>query len=219
MALVESKTEIGGGPPPGGSRRRSACAVVAGLFLASLAGGVGAAPSLDPAKASAGHYVLDRRHASLLARVRHLGLSLYTMRFDKVEGTYDYDPAQPLASKIAVTVDAKSLDTGDASIDRQFAGEFLDANRNPTITFNASAIQMTDETHGTVTGDLTLRGVTRPVSLDVTYDGATSELIGGHRMGFSATTTIKRSQFGSGAWRAFVGDDVQLVIEAEFVRQ
>jgi polyisoprenoid-binding protein YceI len=193
--------------------------VVAGLLLASRAGGVGAAPTLDPAKASAGHYVLDRRHASLVARVRHMGLSLYTMRFDRVDGDYDYDPAQPLASKISMSVDAGSLDTGDPGVSRQFAREFLDADRNPTITFTSSAIQTTDGTHGTVTGDLTLRGVTQPVTLDVTYDGAASGLIGGHRMGFSATTRIKRSQFGSKAWLGDVGDDVQLVIEAEFVRQ
>ena len=191
----------------------------AGLALAVLSGSVGAAPSLDPAKASAGHYALDRRHASVVARVRHMGLSLYTMRFNKVEGDYDYDPAQPLASKIAVVVDAQSLDTGDNGINARFASGFLDSDHNPTITFKSTSIQTTDPVHGTVTGDLTLRGVTQPVTLDVTYDGAEAGLIGGRRMGFSATTTIKRSLFGSTAWRAFVGDDVQLIIEAEFVRQ
>jgi polyisoprenoid-binding protein YceI len=218
MTLVEIETEIAG-PPPGWSGSRAARAIVAGFLLASLAGGVGAAPSLDPAKASSGHYVLDRRHASLMARVRHLGLSLYTMRFDNVEGEYDYDPAQPLASKISVTVDAKSLDTGDPGANKQFASEFLDADHNPTITFKSSAIQTQEGNHGTVTGDLTLRGVTHPVTLDVTYDGASSGLIGGHRMGFSATATIERSMFGSKAWREFVGDEVQLIIEAEFARK
>ncbi len=213
MTSIEIATEIPIGPRWG---RRT---IVAGFFIAALAGAAEAAPSVDPAKASAGRYVLDRRHASLVARVRHMGLSLYTMRFDKVEGGYDYDPAQPLASKIAVTVDAGSLDTGDPGVSKQFAHEFLDADRNPTITFKSSAIQTTDATHGTVTGDLTFRGVTQPVTLDVTYDGAASGLIGGHRMGFSATGTITRSQFGSKAWLGEVGDDVQLVIEAEFVRQ
>ena len=220
MALVEIDTEIAASPPPGRSRRHAALAVAAGLLLVSLAGGVGAAPAVDPAKAPAGHYVLDHRHASLLARVRHMGLSLFTMRFNKVEGEYDYDPAQPLASKISVTVDAKSLDTGDPGVSKQFASEFLDAERNPTITFKSSAIQTTDETHGTVTGDLTFRGVTQPVTLDVTYNGTESGLIGGRRMGFSATATMtRRSQFGSKAWLGDVGDDVQLVIEAEFARQ
>jgi polyisoprenoid-binding protein YceI len=217
--MTAAQTKTVGGRPPGRPGRRAAAAIVAGVFLASLAGGAGAAPSLDPAKAPAGHYVLDRRHASLLARVRHQGLSLYTMRFDKVEGEYDYDPALPLASKISVTIDAKSLDTGDPGVSKQFANEFLDADRNPTITFKSSSIQTTDQGHGTMTGDLTLRGVTQPVTLDVTYNGTEAGLIGGRRMGFSATATIKRSEFGSKAWSSAVGDEVQLVIEAEFARQ
>ena len=70
-----------------------------------------------------------------------------------------------------------------------------------------------------MTGDLTFRGVTKPVTLDVIYNGTASALIGGRRMGFSATTVIKRSDFGSTAWRNAVGDDVQVVIEAEFARK
>lgn len=192
---------------------------IAAALMATLVTVAFAAPSLDPAAAAAGHYVLDRRHASVTARVRHLGLSLYTMRFNHVEGDYDYDPAQPLASKINVIVDAQSLDAGDDGVNKRFASGFLDSDHNPKIIFKSTAIQTADIAHGTVTGDLTLRGITQPVTLDVIYDGAASGLIGGHRMGFSATTTIKRSQFGSTAWRAFVGDDVQLIIEAEFVRQ
>jgi len=192
---------------------------VAALCWIAASSAALAAASADPAAAAAGHYVLDRKHASVVARVRHLGLSLYTMRFNHVEGDYDYDPAQPLAAKINVVVDAQSLDTGDKGTSDRFAGDVLDSEHNPTITFKSTAIATTDATHGTVTGDLTMRGITKPVVLDVLYDGAASSLLFGHRMGFSATTTIKRSQFGSTAWRAFVGDDVQLQIEAEFVRQ
>ena len=194
-------------------------AVPALIFLSAPAGAPFAAPSLEPAAAARGHYVLDPRHASVIAKVRHMGLSLYTMRFDHIDATYDYDPAQPLASKIAVTLDAHSLDTGAEGDSRQFAREFLDADQNPTITFNSTAIQATDTSHGTVTGDLTFRGVTRPVTLDVTYDGSAPGLLGGHRMGFSATAVVRRSDFGSKAWRGYVGDDVQLVIEAEFARK
>jgi polyisoprenoid-binding protein YceI len=178
-----------------------------------------AAPSLDPAAAPGGHYVLDRRHASVTVRVRHMGLSNFTMRFKDLEAGYDYDPANPGASRIAVTIDAHSLDTGDESVSRQFAEEFLAAGAHPKITFNSTAIQVTEANHGTVTGDLSFRGVTRPVTLDVTYDGTEANLIGGRRMGFSATTMIKRSEFGSKAWQGAVGDDVQLIIEAEFVRK
>ena len=191
-------------------------AVIAALTTAS---GVVAAPALDPAAAPAGHYVLDPRHASLIVRVRHMGLSHYTMRFDRFDASYDYEPAHPEASKITVTVDANSLDTGDAAASKQFAREFLGDKLNPTITFVSTNIQATDADHGDMTGDLTLRGVTKPVTLDVTYDGTDASLIGGRRMGFSATGVIKRSDFGSDAWQGAVGDNVQLVIEVEFARK
>lgn len=178
-----------------------------------------AAPSLDPASAPAGHYVLDPRHASVIARVRHMGLSNYTLRFDHVAADFDYDPAHPEASKVSVTIDAHSLDTGDTGLNRQFAGEFLDADANPNITFTSTSLQRGEANHGTLGGDLTFRGVTKPVTLDVTYDGTEANLIGGRRMGFSATAVIKRSDFGSKAWQGPVGDEVQLVIEAEFARK
>jgi polyisoprenoid-binding protein YceI len=189
------------------------------LGLLALPASALAAPSVNPADAPAGHYVLDPRHASVTASVLHMGLSHFTMRIDGVSGAYDYNPAQPLASKISVTLDARSLDTGDPAVSKQFAGEFLDADKNPQITFVSTAVQAGAAGHGAVTGDLTFRGVTRPVTLDVTYNGTSSGLIGGRRMGFSATTVIKRSDFGSSAWQNAVGDDVRLVIEAEFARQ
>lgn len=191
------------------------------VLMLALAAPVGraATPSTDPAAAPAGHYVLDHRHASVLATVLHLGLSHYTMRLDQFDAVYDYDPVNPAGSKLSVTLDARSLDTGDAGISHQFADQFLDAEQHPEITFVSTAIQPTDPGHGVVTGDLTFRGVTRPASLQVTYNGSGYTLIGGQRMGFSATTVIKRSDFGSKAWLGEVGDDVRLVIEAEFVRR
>jgi polyisoprenoid-binding protein YceI len=193
---------------------------VAGLIFLVLPTQVAEADvSPDPAAAPAGHYVIDRRHAAVSARVRHMGLSLYTMRFDQFDASYDYDPSHPLASRVTVTVDARSLDTGNEAVSKQFADEFLDAGRRPLITFKATDIETTGLGRGHVTGDLTLRGLTRPVTLDVTYDGTASNLIGGRRMGFSATTTVRRSDFGSKAWQGAVGDDVQVMIEAEFVRQ
>jgi polyisoprenoid-binding protein YceI len=178
-----------------------------------------AAPSLDPAAAAAGHYVLDPRHTSVTASVLHMGLSHFTMRIKQVQGAYDYAPTDPAATKIGITLDARSLDAGDPAVSKEFAGEFLDADHNPQITFTATGIQMTDPDHGTVTGDLVFHGVSQPVTLQVTYNGFSSSLIGGQRMGFSATTVIKRSDFGSKAWLGDVGDEVKVVIETEFARR
>lgn len=196
--------------------------IVVGLLL--MVGGMAeAAPkpaSTDPGEAPAGLYVLDKTHASLTARVSHMGLSSYTMRFDGVEAQFNYDPANPEASQIVATVDANSMDVGQPKLERDFARTFLDADNHPKITFNATQIQR-DGAHGTVTGDLTLRGVTLPVTLAVTFNGCGPGFLGlgGYRMGFSATGDIKRSDFGSKQWLSVVGDDVHLVIEAEFVRK
>jgi polyisoprenoid-binding protein YceI len=197
--------------------RRCLITVFAALLTAFAAQAEPRPASADPATAPAGHYALDKAHASLTARVSHMGLSTYTMRFDDLDAQYDYDPAHPEASKVQVTVNAASLDVGKPSLDRDFARSFLDAANYPTITFTSTAIHR-DGVQGTMTGDLTLRGVTRPVTLDVTFNGGGPGFLGlgGYRMGFSATGDIKRSDFGSKQWLGVVGDNVHLVIEVEF---
>jgi polyisoprenoid-binding protein YceI len=197
---------------------RALIASLSALLLVT-ASAAGAAPSADPAAAPAGHYELDARHTSVTASVLHMGISNFTMRIKGVQGSFDFDPASPLASRIQVTLDARSLDAGDPGVSKTFAGEFLDAEKNPTITFASTAIQQTTPGHGVITGNLTFRGVTRPVVLEVAYNGYASSLILGRKMGFSATTVIKRSEFGSRAWQNAVADEVRLVIETEFARK
>ena len=178
--------------------------------------------SADPAAAPAGLYVLDKSHASVVAKVSHMGLSFYTLRFDALDARFDYDPAKPEASQITATVDANSLDVGDPKTGPQFARDFLAAAVFPRITFVSTGIQRTAPGHGLVTGNLTLGGVTRPVILDVVFNGSGPGPfgVGGYRMGFSATTDIKRSDFGSKAWESLVGDQVHLVrSEVEFSPQ
>jgi polyisoprenoid-binding protein YceI len=200
-------------------------AIYASIAAAGALGCLAAPPALaagastDPAAAAGGHYEADPRHTSVTAKVRHLGLSLYTMRFNHIEGAYDYDPAHPADTKISIKIDARSLDTGVPEVSKQFAGQFLDADKNPDITFVSTAIQPSEAPRGKVVGDLTFHGATHPVTLDVTYDGSNATLIGGQRMGFSAITSIKRSEFGSTAYLGDVGDDVQVIIEAEFAKK
>jgi polyisoprenoid-binding protein YceI len=177
--------------------------------------------STDPADAPAGDYVLDHAHANLTAKVSHMGLSFYTMRFDRFDAHYDYDPGKPELSLITVTIDADSLDVGDEALGKQFARTFLGAAKFPRITFASAGVQRTDPGHGLLTGDLTLNGVTKPVTLNVTFNGAGPPFlgIGGYRMGFSATGDVKRSDFGLKSWESLVGDNVRLLIEAEFVHK
>jgi polyisoprenoid-binding protein YceI len=194
----------------------AACALSLAFTGAALANPT----SQDPTKAPAGTYELDKRHASLLVKIAHLGgFSHYTMRFTGVEGGYTFDPANWQATKLTINVDPKSIDTEDAGFNKQITG-YLDAEKYPTITFVSTAIDAGAEGKGTVTGDLTFHGVTKPVTLDVTFNGSGPGMLGaGTRMGFSGTTHIKRSDFGVTAMHQFAGDDVDLVFEVEFVKK
>jgi len=169
-----------------------------------------------------GHYVLDPKHASVIARVKHMGVSLYTLRFDTLDASFDYDPSRPETTRLSASVDPTSLDV-NADYGKQFAEEFLSVSKFPKATFTATQMQKTADGQGTMTGDLTLMGVTKPVTFNVTLIGAGHEVLpipfGRHAAGFEATATIKRSDFGSTYLNNLVGDEVTLQIEAEFEKK
>ena len=198
-------------------RRLSALAALA--FAIPLV--AAAAPTGTP-DFPGGHYSLDPKHASLIARVKHMGVSLYTLRFDTLDASFDYDPARPEATRLTASVDPASLDV-DADYGKQFAEEFLSASKFPKATFVARQLQKTGDGQGTMSGDLTLMGVTKPVTFNVSLIGAGHEVLpipfGRHAAGFEATATIKRSDFGSTYLSNLVGDEVTLQIEAEFEKK
>lgn len=181
-----------------------------------------AADAPAPTNIARGHYVLDKRHASLIARVKHMGVSLYTVRFDTLDASFDYDPDHPEATRLQASVDPASLDVG-ADYSHTFAEEFLSAGKFPQATFVATEVTPTAPGQGTMTGDLTLMGVTRPVTFSVTLIGEGHEPLplpfGQQAVGFEATGTIRRSDFGSTFLSNLVGDEVTLQIEAEFDRK
>ena len=201
-------------------------AVAASITLALAAGAAGyafsqpamPAPVTDPAQVPAGHYVVDAHHAALIVQVRHLGLAHSTFRFNKVDGAFDYDPAHPEASKVTATIDANSFDQGDPAISKDFATKFLGADKNPTITFVSTSIKKSDPTHGVMMGNLTFEGVTKPVALNLTFDGFMPAM--GGRMGFSGRGVVKRSDFAPLAMpAAVIGDDADVMLEIEFVKK
>jgi polyisoprenoid-binding protein YceI len=181
--------------------------------------GAALAASSNVADLPAGHFVLDRKHASVIGRVLHLGVSNYTFRFDTLDADFTYDPAHPEATKIEASVDTTSLDVG-ADYSRKFADQFLDATKFPKATFVSTQVTPgPDGRTGTMTGDLTLMGVTRPVTFQVSFVAVGHGLPFGTIAGFSATGVVKRSDFGSHSLLAYVGDDVSLQIEGEFDRK
>ena len=178
--------------------------------------------------APAGDYVLDGSHTSISFKVNHLGFSNYTAGFDKAEGRLSFDPANPAAMTVEATVDPLSLDLNapPAGFHAEMTGPmFFDAVKFPVITFRSTRIEVTGADTAKVTGDLTLHGVTRPVILETTFNGGWApSAIDGARVGFSARTVLKRSDFGMGAGvpapgtTLGVSDAVEVSIETEFSR-
>ena len=193
-----------------------AAASVAALALAFTAHAQAPAVNTDPSAAAAGTYSLDKAHTSVTMKVSHLGLSYYTLRFDTVSGSYAYDPVHPEAARIEVSIDPASVDTGDPAFNRQIASDIFEAAKYPVLRFVSTAVRSGGEDHGTVVGDLTFHGVTRPVTLDVVYNGAGKGARQEDRMGFSANTTLRRSDFGVTKALPMVGDEVSVAIETEF---
>ena len=199
--------------------------ITAGLFISvalaaapAIAAGVS---SHDTAKMPAGEYVLDKAHASLIARVSHMGFSRYAIRFNKLDASFTYDPATPAASKITVAVDPTGIDTGAPAFDKQLNGAgWFNSATFPTISFVSTEVKPGPDGKGTVTGSVTWLGVTRPVTLDVIWNGVGSGMLpGGTRTGFSATGHLKRGDFGNRSYFPIVADDVDLEIEVEFFRK
>lgn len=198
--------------------RPAAAALVLGIVLSP---GLALAASQNVADLGGGSYAIDKQHSFLTTRVQHLGVSFYVARFNGLDGSFTYDPNRPEAARVQASVDATSMDVG-ADYSAKFAQEFLAADKFPKITFSSTAIQRGVGNSGTMTGDLTLRGVTRPVTFNVTFNGAGRSPLPPFKSiaGFTAVTTIKRSDFGSDFLNnGIVGDDVTITVEAEFDRK
>ena len=182
-----------------------------------------ATPTVAPGEAPSGAFTLDNKHASIIWRVQHgEGLSWFTGRFDAFDAALDFDAENPQAARLDVSIDATSINTGldDFNVELANAGNVLGGETNPEIRFTSTGIEITGENTGLVTGDLTLRGVTKPMTLDVTFNGGSFDLLRGTDViGFSARGEIDRREWGADAWVRFgVGTQVQLIIEAEFLR-
>jgi polyisoprenoid-binding protein YceI len=174
--------------------------------------------SKDFSTQPAGEYVLDKSHASVTWRVSHLGLSQYTARFDKMDGKINFAPATSTASKVEFTIDATSINTGLAPFNKKLqAVEYFDAEKNPTITFKSVKIEPIAGGKFKMTGDMTLRGVTKPMTWDVTFNGGVyNRFAQAHAVGFSAKGIVKRSEWGMKELIPVVGDDVEVTLEVEF---
>ena len=178
-------------------------------------------PTRDPAQIQAGTYAVDPGHTQVGWRVSHMGFSNYAGGFSDVSGTLELQPKNPAAAKLSIKIPVASVTTTSAKLTDELKGDqWLDAAKFPDITFVSTKVAPAGKDHAKVTGDLTLHGVTKPVTLDVTLVGAgVNPLSKKYTVGFEATGTLKRSEFGVKTYVPLIGDELHLTIAGAFERQ
>lgn len=200
-------------------------------ILAALAAtALFAAPALAQTEAPAGQYVVDRTHATVMWKGLHQGLAWYPARFTNFDIQLTFDPADVTKSKVTATIDPKSIETDfartraagnttDFNAELATGERFFNAGKFPQITFASTAVTKTGANTGKMTGNLTFLGVTKPVTLDVTYIGNRNDpRVKKHKVGFQALGTINKTQWGMASGGP-IADNVQIEIHAEFVQK
>ena len=173
-----------------------------------------------PALAAPATYVIDPTHTYVRFSYDHLGLSTQLSRFDQTSGTVVYDKAARTAA-VNVTVDTKSVDSGYATFNEHLqSADFLDTAQFPTATFKSTKVVFQGDKPASIEGELTIKGVTRPVSLTVTrFVNKEHPMKKKDAIGADASTTIKRSDFNAGKYAPNVGDEVTISIALEALQQ
>lgn len=169
---------------------------------------------------------IDPAHSEINFTVRHMMISNVRGSFEKFSGTVDFDEENPANSTVDVRIDAASINTREEKRDAHLRSpDFLDGKRYPTLTFKSTRVEPQDKTHARLYGDLTIKGISRPVVLDVEYAGMSKSPWGTTSAGFNATTRISRKDWGlewnvaleTGGW--LVGDEIKIDLELELVKQ
>lgn len=178
----------------------------------------GQALAADPS----GRYAFDRdgQHQFIQFRISHLGFSTLYGRFNDFDGSFEYDADNPEQSSVSLTVDTSSVDSNHSERDKHLREEdFLYVNEYPKATFESTSVETTGEDTATVTGDLTLRGVTREVDLEMEMIKHGEDPWGNYRMGFEGTTTLTLENFGIDYDLGPQAEEVTLMLSVEGIRQ
>ena len=171
-------------------------------------------------------YVIDPAHSTASFSVKHMMIAKVHGGFEKLSGFFNYDSQNPSLSSVEASIEVASINTRDAQRDAHLkSADFFDVEKHPSITFKSSRLEKSGDSM-VITGDLTIHGVTKKISLDV--EGPTDEIKDpweNLKIGVSGSTTIKRKDFGL-TWNAaleaggiLVGDDVNITLEVQFVKQ
>lgn len=161
-------------------------------------------------------YALDTNHTNIVWSINHFGFSNPSGKFTKVEGQLVLDEANPANSKVSMTLSPANILTGIDKLDEHLKSkDFFDVEQFPNATFVSTKVALTGKDTAKVTGTLTLHGISKPVTLDVKLNKIGVNMFNKKTAGFSAFTTIKRSDFGINTYLPALGDDVKISIESE----
>ncbi len=170
----------------------------------------------------ADNYVLDTKgaHAFIQFRIKHLGYSWLYGRFNQFKGEFSYDEAAPEKSSVSVKINTASVDSNHAERDKHLRGkDFLNTDKYPEAKFVSTAYQPSEDGKGTLTGDLTLNGVTRPITIAVEQIGAGKDPWGGFRRGFQGSTSFALKDFDINRNLGPASTDVEIILSVEGIRQ
>lgn len=188
-------------------------------LLASVTLSILAALSF-PAKAA--DFIIDTKnaHASIVFRIKHLGFSWLTGRFDKFSGTFTYDEKSPESSRVKIEIDTTSVDTNHSERDKHLRGaDLLDVDMFPTATFASTSVKSAGPGKATIVGTLTLHGVSKEIAIEAERIGGGADPWGGYREGFSGTTKIALADFGIVRNLGPASKEVELTLNIEGIRQ
>ena len=164
-----------------------------------------------------GAYTLDKSHAKIIWSASHFGFSTYYGEFTDFDAKLNLDPANPANSKLSVTVQTDSVDGHNDALEEHLeSADFFNVEKFPTATFVSTSVVPTGAATADVTGEFTLLGVTKPLTLKVTFNKAGENMAGTYVAGFSAEGAVKRSEFGMNYAVPGVSDEVKLTISGEF---
>jgi polyisoprenoid-binding protein YceI len=172
-----------------------------------------------------GNWQLDPYHTQVEFSAKHLGMMTVRGHFADVTASADIDPGHPEAASVEVTIQTASIRTNHEARDNDLrSSNFLEVDKYPVITFKSTGVAPAGDDRYTLTGDLTIKGNTRPVTLEVTKYGEFSDPMMGHRIAYGATTQINRKDFGVTLnmmldGRFVVSDEIPITIEGELVEQ
>lgn len=185
------------------------------LALAALLLGSGLS-----AQAAGTNYDVDKSHSAILFRVKHLGIGYTYGHFRDFSGAFTLDEATPASSSVEFTVKLDSVDTNDEKRDQHLKSpDFFGVNQFPTMTFKSTSVKKGEDGKYAVTGDLSLHGVTKSVTITMAKTGEGDDPYGNHRVGFEGIFQVKRSEFGMDKMLQAAGDDIRIIVAVEGIRK